>query len=92
MCVCPVAGRGAAGWEEPGGAADGAAAPADSQGDLQAAQDTHQQGTAGCSVFQVWIILPISSVADPDHRIHMFLGLLDPDPDPALDPDPSITK
>jgi hypothetical protein len=31
------------------------------------------------------------------HRIHMFLGLLDPDPDPlvrgmdpALDPDPSI--
>jgi hypothetical protein len=37
------------------------------------------------------------------HRIHMFLGLLDPDPDqlirgmdpdpdPALDPDPSIIK
>ncbi len=35
------------------------------------------------------------------HRIHMFLGLLDPDldpsvrgmnPDPAPDPDPSITK
>jgi hypothetical protein len=33
------------------------------------------------------------------HRIHMFLGLLDPDPDPLvrgmdpdLDPDPSITK
>ncbi len=31
------------------------------------------------------------------HRIHMFLGLpdplvrgMDPDPDPALDPDPSI--
>ncbi len=32
------------------------------------------------------------SVADPDiHRIHMFLGLLDPDPDPldrGMDPDP----
>ncbi len=35
------------------------------------------------------------------HRIHMFLGLLDPDPDPSVrginpdpapDPDPSITK
>ncbi len=30
-------------------------------------------------------------------RIHMFLGLLDPDPDPSVrgmdpDPDPSITK
>jgi hypothetical protein len=28
-------------------------------------------------------------------RIHMFLGLLDPDPDPLvrdMDPDPSITK
>jgi hypothetical protein len=28
-------------------------------------------------------------------RIHMFLGLLDPDPDPlvrCMDPDPSITK
>jgi hypothetical protein len=46
----------------------------------------------------------LSSVADPD-RIHVFLGLLDPDPDPlargmdpdpepapALDPDPSIIK
>ena len=36
-----------------------------------------------------------------NHRIHMFLGLLDPDPDPlvkgmdpdpAADPDPSIIK
>ncbi len=29
------------------------------------------------------------------HRIHMFLGLLDPDPDPSvrgMNPDPSITK
>jgi hypothetical protein len=33
------------------------------------------------------------------HRIHMFLGLLDPDPDPSVrgmnpapDPDPSFTK
>jgi hypothetical protein len=33
------------------------------------------------------------------HRIHMFLGLLDPDPDPLVrgmdqdpDPDPSIIK
>ncbi len=29
------------------------------------------------------------------HRIHMFLGLLDPDPDPlvrGMDPDPSIVK
>ncbi len=26
------------------------------------------------------------------HRIHMFLGLLDPDPDPASDPDPSLIK
>ncbi len=31
------------------------------------------------------------------HRIHMFLGLLDPDPDPLVrgmdpDPDPSITR
>jgi hypothetical protein len=29
------------------------------------------------------------------HRIHMFLGLLDPDPDPSvrgMDPDPSSTK
>ena len=35
------------------------------------------------------------------HRIHMFLGLpdpdplargMDPDPDPALDPDPSISS
>jgi hypothetical protein len=39
----------------------------------------------------------ISSVPDPDplHRIHMFLGLLDPDPlvrgmDPDPAPDPSI--
>ncbi len=29
------------------------------------------------------------------HRIHMFLGLKDPDPDPlvrGMDPDPSIIK
>ncbi len=39
------------------------------------------------------------SAADPDpiRRIHMFLGLLDPDPDPLVrgmdpDPDPSFTK
>jgi hypothetical protein len=43
--------------------------------------------------------LASGSVADPEFRIHMFLGLPDPDPDPlvrgmdpdpALDPDPSI--
>ncbi len=38
-----------------------------------------------------------TNVADPDpiHRIHMFLGLLDPYPDPSvrgMDLDPSITK
>jgi hypothetical protein len=53
------------------------------------------------------LTLPIlrTSVADPDpnpypiHRIHMFLGLLDPDPDSLVrgmdldpDPDPSIIK
>ncbi len=37
------------------------------------------------------------SVADPDPRIHMFLGLLDPDPNPLVrnmdpDSDPSIIK
>ncbi len=37
---------------------------------------------------RIWVQIRI-------HRIHMFLGLLDPDPDPlvrGLDPDPSITK
>jgi hypothetical protein len=38
-----------------------------------------------------------SSVVDPIRWIHMFLGLLDPEPDPLVrgtvpDPDPSIIK
>jgi hypothetical protein len=40
---------------------------------------------------QIQIWLPIIDSNDPDHRIHMFLGLLDPDPDPlvkGMDPDP----
>ena len=46
------------------------------------------------AVLQIWIRIQIRI-----HRIHMFLGLPDPDPlvrgmdpDPALDPDPSIIK
>ncbi len=40
------------------------------------------------AVLRIWIRI---------HRIHMFLGLLDPDPlfkgmDPDTDPDPSIIK
>jgi hypothetical protein len=37
--------------------------------------------------------LLFASVPDPIHRIHLFLGLPDPDPDPlvrGMDPDPSI--
>jgi hypothetical protein len=52
---------------------------------------------------QVLFFILLGSVADPetnpdpDHRIHMVLGLLDPDPDPlviGMDPDPdhSINK
>jgi hypothetical protein len=40
------------------------------------------------------VALVFSSVAEPI-RIHVFLGLLDPDPDPlvrGMDPDPSIIK
>ncbi len=44
-------------------------------------------------------VLVCISVADPDHGIHRYLGLLNPDPDPLVrgidrdpDPDPSIIK
>ncbi len=36
---------------------------------------------------------PVFRIRSRIHRIHMFLGLLDPDPDPlvrCMDPDPSI--
>jgi hypothetical protein len=38
---------------------------------------------------------PVLRIRIRIHRIHMFLGLLDPDPDPfvrGMDPDPSITE
>ncbi len=42
---------------------------------------------------QVPVFLPVLRIRI--HRIHMFLGLLDPDPDPlvrGMYPDPSIIK
>ncbi len=47
--------------------------------------------------FVLWLLQPVLRIRI--HRIHMFLGLpdpdplvrgMDPDPDPSLDPDPSI--
>jgi hypothetical protein len=47
----------------------------------------------------IGVVVASTSVADPDPLDHTFLGLpdpdplvrgMDPDPDPSLDPDPSI--
>ncbi len=51
--------------------------------------------------FLKWMSVLQSVLRIRIHRIHMFLGLpdpdtlvrgMDPDPDPVSDPDPSITK
>jgi hypothetical protein len=50
-----------------------------------------------CKICEMFMALDLqTSVADLDpRRIRMFLGILDPDPDPLVrgtDPDPSIIK
>ncbi len=64
-------------------------------------QDLHWRAQVSSAAARCAHIPAVLRIQIRIHRIHIFFGLLDPDPDPlvkgmdpdpALDPDPSITK